>query len=468
MDGMRQSRLSAGWFRWSLALSGAGALALACGSELPSDPAASDGAPGGDAAGDAGKADAGRSDATFASDASTADGADATPADGPYADASTDGADGAPVDAMANDSSSDGTTAYDATSDVTFSFDTGTTPDAGLTVDAACAQSTATAQAVPLDMYVLFDRSGSMNDIWPFPGDCDVGGTIPSKWCYAVNALSSYFSSNDATGNAAALQYFPISAGACSGSGYSSPASPTSSFRALPSTGFNSSLNGQAPEGSDTPLEGAIRGITGFTSNTANQRAGRKLIGVLITDGDPTGTCSNNITTLKNILSTHYTNTGIPTFVVGMTGATFANLESIAEGGGGPLHNDKVGSLTNACGTPGNTCRHWNANTGVGDTLTEALKQIQKSAVACTYAMPTTDAGIIDPNQVKVEYRPGGTGTPQTFNKVSSSANCGSAGGFYYDKNSSPTSLTLCPTSCSTVQADSKAKVDILLGCLGS
>jgi hypothetical protein len=371
------------------------------------------------------------------------------------------------VDAAASDSSSDGTIAHDALSDVSFSFDTGTKADTGLTADAACAQSSATAQVVPLDMYVLFDRSGSMNDLWPLNGDCDVGGATPSKWCYAVNALASYFGSNDASGNAAALQYFPIGGGACGGAGYSSPASPTSSFRALPSTGFNSSLNGQSPSGADTPLEGAIRGITGFTSNAANQRAGHKLIGILITDGDPTA-CSTNITTLKNILSTHYTNTGITTFVIGMTGATFANLETIAEGGGGPLHNDKVGTLTNACGTPGNSCRHWNANNGNGDTLTEAMKQIQKSAVACTYAMPTTDAGIIDPTQVKVEYRPGGTGTPQTFNKVTNSAACGSANGFYYDNNTSPTSLTLCPTSCTAVQADSKAKIDILLGCLGS
>ncbi len=466
MQGMQHSRFSAGWLRWSLSFSVAGALALACGSELPADPDAGDGAttpnPTSNPVGDAAKPDASKSDATAAPDASDGSPADAPGSDAPSGDAIAD------ATATAADSSSDGTVAQDAASDVVFTFDTGAKPDTGLTADAACAQGSATAQAVPLDMYVLFDRSGSMSDIWPFPGDCNVGGSTPSKWCYAVNALASYFASNDASGNAAALQYFPITSGACSGSGYSSAASPTSSFRTLPSTGFNSSLNGQTPEGSDTPLEGAIRGITGFTSNSANQRAGRKLIGVLITDGDPTGACSNNTTTLKNILSTHYTNTAIPTFVIGMTGATFANLETIAEGGGGPLHNDKVGTLTNACGTTGSTCRHWNANTGSGDTLTEALKQIQKSAVACTFAMPTTDAGIVDPNQVKVEYRPGGTGTPQTFNKVTSSANCGSAGGFYYDKNSSPTSLTLCPTSCTTVQADTKAKIDILLGCLGS
>lgn len=460
----------------SLSFSAAAVLAVACSSQLP-DGGGDAGLDAGTAKADATTADAANHDATTSLDASFDGGAgdggtgakDAKGEDAPTSDSSSSS------DAVsASDSSTDGTTSGDATSavdaanDVVFSFDTGSKPDSSLTADAACAQASATAQGVPLDMYVLFDRSASMNDIWPSSGDCSVGGTTPSKWCYAINALADYFNSSAAAGNAAALQYFPISAGACSGSGYSSPASPSSGFLSLPSTGFNTSLNGQAPEGGDTPLEGAIRGITGFTGNTANQRAGRKLIGVIITDGDPTGTCSNTIATLKAILSTHFTNTGITTFVVGMTGATFANLETIAEGGGGPLHNDKVGTLTNACGTPGNTCRHWNVNNGDGNALSEALKQIQKSAVACTFAMPTTDGGIIDPTQVKVEYRAGGTGTPQTFSKVANAASCTSAGGFYYDNNASPTSITLCPSTCGTVQADSKAKVDILLGCLGS
>ncbi len=442
-------------------------IVAACSSNLPEG--------GNDADADAGSG-GGKSDAS-GTDASTGD-ATTLPDGTPNVDATV--GDGSVSDAIiTSDSSSDGTIANDgnggdaiatgdAPGDVVFQFDTGTKTDGGLTTDSACAQTSVTAQVVPLDMYVLFDRSSSMADLWPFTSDCNVGSTIASKWCYAVNALADYFDSSDATGNAAALQYFPISSGTCGGGGYSSPASPTSSFRSLPSTGFNSSLNGQSPDGSDTPLEGAIRGITGFTSNTANQRAGRKLIGVLITDGDPTGTCSNTISTLKGILNTHYTSTSIPTFIIGMTGATFANLETIAEGGGAPLHNDKVGTLTNACGTSGSTCRHWNVNNGNGSALTEALKQIQKSAVSCTFTMPKTDGGIIDPNQVKVSYRPGGTGTPETFSKVTNAASCTNAGGFYYDNNSSPSSLTLCPSTCTTVQADSKAKVEILLGCLGS
>ncbi len=402
--------------------------------------------------------------ATDATDATTSPDANAND-DASTADATSSGSDASTDGTIANDA----VVAADAKNDIVFSFDAGAQSDSNLNTDAACAQTSVTAEAVPLDMYVMLDRSASMNElVINLLGDCDVGGAAATKWCYSINALADYFKSNDATGNAAAIQFFPIAGGVCGGNGYSTPASPSTGFRTLPTTGFNTSLNAQTPEGNDTPLEGAIRGITGFTSTAANQRVGRKLIGVLITDGDPTGTCSNNVNALKGILSTHFANTGITTFVVGMTGATFTNLETIAEGGGAPIHNDKVGTLTDACGTNGNTCRHWNVGNGNGSALTEALKQIQKSATSCTFAMPTADGGIIDPNQVKVSYRPGGTGTPQTFARVTNAASCTSAGGFYYDNNMSPTSLTLCSSTCGTVQADSKAKVDVLLGCLGS
>src|SRR2546423_908833 len=57
----------------------------------------------------------------------------------------------------------------------------------------------------PVDMYIMLDRSCSMGS------DCNIGDTTTnSKWCHAVNALSGYFNSTSATGNAAAMQFFPV------------------------------------------------------------------------------------------------------------------------------------------------------------------------------------------------------------------------------------------------------------------
>src|SRR5689334_10438887 len=62
----------------------------------------------------------------------------------------------------------------------------------------------------PVDMYIVFDKSGSMGD--PVgngaPGDCNIGDTKNSKWCHAINALAGYLSSPSAKDQSAALQFF--------------------------------------------------------------------------------------------------------------------------------------------------------------------------------------------------------------------------------------------------------------------
>ncbi len=91
------------------------------------------------------------------------------------------------------------------------------------------------------------------------------------------------------------------------------------------------------------------------------------------------------------------------------------------------------------------------------------------SSVACELLTPPQQqpGGIIDWTKVQVEYTPGGTGTPQLFPQVPNAAAC-SGDGFYYDNPANPTKAILCPTACTKVKNDSTAKVDLLLGCLGS
>ena len=51
--------------------------------------------------------------------------------------------------------------------------------------------------SAPVDMFVMFDRSGSMGN------DCKLGDTTASKWCRSINALSGYFKSTGSTDQAA-------------------------------------------------------------------------------------------------------------------------------------------------------------------------------------------------------------------------------------------------------------------------
>ncbi len=243
----------------------------------------------------------------------------------------------------------------------------------------------------PVDMYIMQDRSGSMGN------DCNIGGTTNSKWCHSVNALSGYFNSPSSANNAAAIQFFPLpnhtSALCGTGTSYDVANQPTPppAYATLPTNSFDALLNAEDDNGGGgTPTEAAIRGMTKFTAG--NRRGGRVTIGILITDGDPNG-CDENLTDLSNLLQAHFAATTIRTYVIGMTGATFDNLEQIAQGGNGPLHPDVVGTLTDACGNGNGPCRHWNVGDGNPQAFVAALAAIQDSANGCA-----DGGGTINPN----------------------------------------------------------------------
>lgn len=234
--------------------------------------------------------------------------------------------------------------------------------------------------SAPVDMFIMFDRSGSMGD------DCNIGAGTNSKWCRSINALSGYFKSQGAANQAAALQFFPLKTHTdtlcSSGNGYDVAAEPTTGYTALPTNAFDALLNSESPGGKSlgTPTEAAIRGLVRFTRG--NRRGGRVTIGVLITDGDPNG-CNENLGALSALLAAHNKDTQIRTYVIGMEGASYDNLEAIAQGGAAPLHADNVGGVTDACGNGNGPCRHWNVGDGNPTVFAAALAAIQESADGC-------------------------------------------------------------------------------------
>ena len=82
--------------------------------------------------------------------------------------------------------------------------------------------------------------------------------------------------------------------------------------------------------------------------------------------------------------------------------------------------------------------------------------------------MPQTDAGIVNPSRIDVEYRLTPSGGAVRVSRVPSAADCTTAGGFYFDSNTAPTKVSLCPSTCSSVQASPTSKVEVLVACLGS
>jgi hypothetical protein len=270
--------------------------------------------------------------------------------------------------------------------------------DGGNGTGADGGNGTGTSCDAPVDMFIMFDRSGSMarnsgNGQGDSQLDCNIGQNVASKWCRAINALSGYFKSQGSDKQAAAIQFFPLdnhtTAQCTSGAGYSAAKIPATEYQTLPSDAFDAELNAQKPDTSNgtpgTPTEAAIRGLTQFTA--ANRRGGRVTIGILITDGDPTNlngsNCNTNLDSLSNLLKAHNDATHVRTYVIGMEGASDANLERIAEGGDAPLHPNNVPGVSNSCGTNVQQCRHWNVGDGNPTAFAAALAAIQASADGC-------------------------------------------------------------------------------------
>ena len=91
-----------------------------------------------------------------------------------------------------------------------------------------------------------------------------------------------------------------------------------------------------------------------------------------------------------------------------------------------------------------------------------AMGVVLGAKVACDFALPPPPLGQqIDPSSVLVDYTPSGVGAPTTFKQVAGPGAC-APNSFYIDKSR----VYLCPDACTTVQADSKAKVEVLFDCL--
>ncbi|NUP06505.1 MAG: VWA domain-containing protein [Polyangiaceae bacterium] len=298
-----------------------------------------------------------------------------------------------------------------------------------------CVSKTVEGEKVPLDMLIIQDRSGSM--------------TTGTRWEAAVDAIKAFADDEGAAGIYAGLVYFPPVLGSeCALASYQQLAVP---IDILPDNAgeIKASLLNTTP-GGGTPmrpaLEGAIAGLTDYLTLNPNHEG----VVVLVTDGDPGGCTNNTASDVEQVAADALAATPqIRTFVVGMDGANFSNLDNIAAAGG---TNDA-----------------FDVGQGSADFLA-ALGDIRQAALSCEYVLPTPDPeeGTLDFATVGVNFIPGLNEDPTAIPKVDGEGSCGElSGGFYYDDPVNPTRVILCPASCDLIQTGTdNAKVDIVLGCI--
>jgi hypothetical protein len=301
----------------------------------------------------------------------------------------------------------------------------------------ACAESTHTALPLPVNMFITFDRSASMNG---------------SKWTASTQALTAFFEAPESAGSSVALRFFPHDGcdESCQLAPCEEPLVPLGTLSADPAPAdaqeqlLVAALEQLSPAGG-TPMSVALEGALGWAREHASLHPEERTVVVLVTDGAPSD-CELDHDYLVGLPESALTSSSVLTFAIGLDGADTALVDDLAAAGG-TKHGIFVGTED------------------AEKQLLAALQSVTVSSVACRFEVPESQGKPADPDKVNVKYTPG-EGEPTTIGKVATEKACGPDGGWYYEpEQGPPSSIVFCPATCASVQGDADASVDIILGC---
>lgn len=310
--------------------------------------------------------------------------------------------------------------------------------------ETGCVGETFEGENVPLDIYILFDQSGSMLN--------DVGGSTRLE---AVRAATEQFLRDPASaGIRVGIGYFgfqTIGEASCEPAVYASPdVAIVADHEAV-----IRSLAGREPTG-ETPTGSAIRGACEYTSGYKLANPARSLVQLLVTDGKPEapmtcstkGTCCPTLSDAADAAQECLAGPGaIKTYVLGV-GPFLESLTEIARAGGTEqayLVDDQ----------------------DVTRDVLAALNAIRANAsIPCAIAIPEpADGQVLDYARVNVAYAGAECRAAEFFPYVESPAACdGAGGGWYYDDPAAPGFVELCPSTCARV-SEPGGHLLVALGC---
>jgi hypothetical protein len=312
-----------------------------------------------------------------------------------------------------------------------------------------CHETGAEAKKKHLDMFVVMDRSGSM---------------IGTKWNGTVAALTNYWQ-NAQAGESAALTFFPKNGvpfgETCEPKHYDPPHVPLEELP-MHATTLIGAMAMESP-GGGTPTYGPLHATYLMATELQDQNPDHVVIIVLATDGQPNG-CTltptvsdmpnpgpyldnqNTTATLATLAKKAFDYNSVMTFCVAIQGAQVTALDQIAKAGGTGQAFDVTSDVT---------------------LFAQKMQEIRAQALGCEYDIPDPDEGEaeFDPTKLNVKYTPGGMGKTIEIPKADNQGDCGSVHGWYYDDNNDPKKIYLCPATCSMVQSDAAAVIELLFGC---
>jgi hypothetical protein len=318
--------------------------------------------------------------------------------------------------------------------------------------DAACVAEPRAGEQIPLDLFFMVDKSGSMGCAVGAAGaGCTNGSSPPpgvTRWTSIRDALTTFAASSASSGLGAGIGFFPQMNGGtllCAAQDYATPAAPIAGLPGS-SAALSAALGAQMPNG-NTPTVPALSGALSYVTSYAQAHRGRTVAVVFATDGEPTQCTSSNNTIAGAVRVAAAAAAGTPpikTYVLGV-GPSLNNLNQIAQAGG--------------------SGQAYLVESGGSQDLLAALNSIRKSALSCDYSIPVFPGKPLDFSAVNVRVKVGATGDEKLITKVDSPAACGATGGWYYDDNSAPTRITLCPTICDPMVATAGSTLTVLIGC---
>jgi hypothetical protein len=311
---------------------------------------------------------------------------------------------------------------------------------AGGASDEACRGISQSAASVPVDLFIMMDRSQSMGFV--------VEGSSMTRWQALRDAVESFALDPNAAAVRAGIGFFSLSGSSnedqeCDAASYAEPAVP---IGLLSETGAElvAAMDAITPQGL-TPTVPALEGAIEYARGWAAENSDRATLVVLVSDGYPTQ-CSTSPAEIAAAAKVGYDSAEhVRTYVIGVGEVAKFNLDNYARAGG-----TNKAFLTEAG--------------DVSASFVQALGNITDSKLSCEYQLPTPPDGMkLDTKKVQVVYRPE-AGSAEEVPSVPSLAACANteSGGWYYDDPGKPSKISVCPCTCARFAAGS---VEVRLGC---
>lgn len=357
----------------------------------------------------------------------------------------------------------------------------------------ACAGISSELEVSPALLEFVVDVSGSMNDI--------PKGATQSKWQITQAALSDaifnqlpdntgvgilFFPNKDTIPNHNDISNTPLPVDTCVNTTALIPTAPLDGAGSAQRAALAQGLQ-NAHVGGGTPTDDAYEyAYDNGLAPAMNKYGYFTPYMVLITDGQPTIllNCEGTGQTaypvdwhpiVSDISSVFYGSPPAKTFIIGSPGS---EAQSTTGDDGRPWLSQAAQtggtSVTANCSNSGPNYCHFDMtqSTDFAGDLATALNDIIRAAIPCSVKIPPpTSGGIPDPAKINVIYQENVVNSQPTqqwlIGQISDpGCNGDSADGWYIDPaDPGGQTMVLCPTTCTTVQRDKNAVLNVRQGC---